>query len=338
MMENGRVSCKICFGGGPRFRFVGVAGRFAFRPGSSLFGLTKGASETMSMYWTNPVGSLGRVTRAAVMTVTCVGLVVGFWAAQGRAEVLVDEAWADGSRAENKLPSEAAVWIGREKDVTVSEGVLSTIVGTKSQKMWLYFTADEPVTLVTGQTLTAAISFIPRGALYENTSRNFRVGLFYDADSPRVEADTNADSGGEGEPWANATGYAVQLLLTNDPYTGTASFVVGKRIAKAHPNLLGTTADYTRTPGGARISEELDKEYTLQLAVKRVSDDQVDVTAALYEGEKKLSSTTMHDYGAQFGGDAPICDKFDLLYLRLSDNFTTADQIDFTGIKVTLEP
>ncbi len=292
----------------------------------------------MLKHGTNPVGSLEMASRTTKLAAICAGLVIGLWSAVGHAEVLLDETWADGSRAENKLPTEAAAWVGRSDDATVSQGVLSTKMGKMSQKIWLYFTAGEPVTLAAGETLTASISFIPRGALYENTSRNFRVGLFYDPSSPRVEEDTNADSGGKGDPWADATGYAVQLLLTNDPYTGTASFVLGKRIDMTHPNLVGTSADYTRTPGGARINEVLDKQYTLKLSVKKVGDKQVDLSAALYDGDEKLSSTTMHDYGTQFDGDPPVYDKFDLLYLRLSDNMTTADQIDFTEIKVTLEP
>ena len=288
----------------------------------------------MAMLWTN---KRKMKNATATLAAVCVGLIVSLWSTTGWAEVLVDESWADGSRAENKLPDEAAVWIGRTDDVTVSDGFLSTTMDIRSQKLWLYFTPQEPVTLATGQSLTASISFIPRGALYENTSRNFRMGLFYDGTSPRVADDTNSDSGGKEGPWADATGYAVQLLLTNDPYTGTASFVLSKRISTTHPNLLGTTADYAKMPGGARVSEELDKEYTLTLVVKKVADDQVDLSAALFQGDKKLSSTTVHDNGSQLGG-TPVYDKFDMLYLRLSDNLTTADQIDFTGIKVTLEP
>jgi hypothetical protein len=63
----------------------------------------------------------------------------------------------------------------------------------------------------------------------------------------------------------------------------------------------------------------------------------VDFTATLYQGSDKISTSTVHDNGAQLG-DAPIYDKFDMLYLRLSDGMTTADQIDFTRIEVTLEP
>jgi hypothetical protein len=290
----------------------------------------------MSKYWSDPAGRVGVARRAIVLMAVLAGFAAGSWAAPGSAEVLLDELWADGSRTENKLPAESSVWIGRAADVAVSPGLLSTKMGDVSQKIWTYFTPDEPVTLAVGQTLTASISFIPRGTLYEHNSRNFRFGLFHDATSPRVEMDTAMDSGGADNPWADATGYAVQFLLTSDPYTGTSSFVVGKRTDMTHTSLLGTSDDYARVPGGKRVSEELDKEYTLTLAIKKVSDKQVDITATLSQGSETLSTTTVRDNGVQLG-DTPIYDKFDLLYLRLSDKMTMADQIDFTSFKVTLE-
>jgi hypothetical protein len=53
-----------------------------------------------------------------------------------RADVLLDDKFADGSRAESKRPAEAAVWVGRESDVTVAQGALSTTMGPASQKIW----------------------------------------------------------------------------------------------------------------------------------------------------------------------------------------------------------
>ena len=91
-------------------------------------------------------------------------------------------------------------------DVTVAAGALSTKMGPASQKIWTYFTDAEPVTLAVGQKLTASISFIPRKVLPESTSRSFRIGLFHDATSPRVEDDVNNDGGGAGAPWTDATG------------------------------------------------------------------------------------------------------------------------------------
>jgi hypothetical protein len=291
----------------------------------------------MLTQWSNPVRSLGTTRMAPMLVAIMAGLAAVSWSAAARAEVLLDEAWADGSRAETKLPAEAAVWVGRDEDVTVSKGLLSTKMGDMSQKMWVYFTPSEPVTLAVGQTLTASLSFIPRGALYENASRGFRVGLFHDPTSPRIEKDTSDDGGGTGDPWSDATGYAVQFLLTSDEYTGTAPFDLGKRTELTNPSLLGTSSVFTKTSGGMRVNESPDKEYTLTLTVKKVSDTQVDATTTLSQGSETLATATVHDNGVQLGGK-PIADKFDMLYIRLSDSMTTADQIDFTRFKVTVEP
>jgi hypothetical protein len=251
------------------------------------------------------------------------------------ADVLLDEKWADGSRAESSRPAEAAVWVGRAADVSVSEGVLSTKLGETSQKIWTYFTDQEPVTLAVGQKLTASISFIPRGKLSEGTSRSFRIGLFHDPTSPRVESDVNNDGGGGGAPWTDAKGYAVQVLVTGGEYSSTKPFDLGKRTNLESPTLLGTSGDYIKMSGGSPVTLELDKEYRVTLEIAKVSEKQVDLTAGLYQGAQRLSTWSLSDDGSWLGAD-PVYDKFDQLFIRISDNSTTADQIDFTNFKVEL--
>ena len=249
------------------------------------------------------------------------------------ADVLLDENWSDGSRAETNLPAEAAVWIGREADATVSAGTLSTKMGEASQKIWLYFTDGQPVALANGQKLTASVTFVPRGALHSITSRSFRFGVFYDPTDPRVETDVNSDGGGEGAPWKDAQGYAVQMLMTDDPATSVKALDLGKRVNMESQSLLGASGDYAKMSGGTPAHLELDKEYTLTLEISKKSDKQVDVTASLSEGETQLSTWSLSDDGFTLG-TSPIVDKFDLLYVRVSDNETTADQFDFKNFKV----
>jgi hypothetical protein len=249
------------------------------------------------------------------------------------ADVLLDDKFADGSRAESNRPAEAAVWAGRKGDVAVTKGSLSTKMAEASQKIWTYFTDAEPVTLGVGQTLTATISFIPRQTLAESTSRSFRIGLFHDATSPRVEQDVNNDSGGLGAPWKDAQGYAVQVLVTGGEYAGSSPFDLGKRTAEASNSLLGTSGDYIKMSGGTPVALKLDTEYRFVFKIAKVSDTQVDLTTSLFQGDEELSSFTLSDDGSTLGS-APINDKFDQLYMRIADNVTTADQIDFTNFNV----
>ena len=256
--------------------------------------------------------------------------------ATGRCDTLLDDQLLDGSRLEIKRPTEAAVWVGRDEDVTVSNGALSTRLGENSQKIWTYFTDSEPVNLAVGDTLTTSVSFVPRSVLAEATSRSFRMGLFHDPTSPRVESDVNNDGGGNGAPWTDSMGYAVQVLITGGEYSSTKPFDLGKRVNMASPSLLGTSGDYIKMSGGTPATLELDKEYRVTLSVEKVSDTEVELTTALYDGDEELSSWSMTDDGSMLGAD-PIYDQFDQLFIRIADNATTADQIDFTNFKVELE-
>ena len=276
------------------------------------------------------VGGARRVVIAVLGLVLCI--LAGRSACLG--QVLVDDRWADGSRSESNRPAEAAVWVGREDDVAVANGVLSTKLGETSQKIWSYV-ADEPVTLAVGQKLTASVSFIPRGALAETSSRSFRLGLFHDPTDPRVESDVNNDGGGAGAPWTDAQGYAVQMLFTGGEYASTKPFDLGKRHNLEGPSLLGTSGDYVKMSGGTSTTLELDKEYRLTLEVSRASETQIDLTASLYAGEEELATWSVSDDGSWLG-DAAVYDRFDMLFIRIADNTTTADQIDFTNFKVEL--
>jgi hypothetical protein len=252
-------------------------------------------------------------------------------------QVMLDEKWNDGSRAESKRPKEAAVWVGRKDDVTVKKGVLSTKLTPSSQRIWTYFTDKEPIALIVGQRLRASVTFIPRSKLSESTSRSFRIGLFHDSTSPRIEKDVNNDGGGPAAPWNDAKGYAVQALVTGGEYSSTKPFDVGKRVNLESKSLLGTSGDYSKVSGGDPVALAIDKPYTITLDVDRVGDSQTDITVRYWHDKKPLSSWSVTDDGDYLGTDPPN-DMFDLLFIRLANNNTIADKIDFTNFKVELLP
>lgn len=250
-------------------------------------------------------------------------------------EVLLDDKLADGSRAETSRPAEAAIWVGRKNDVATAPGKLSTSMTPASQKLWTYFTDKEPVSLAVGQKLIVSLSFIPRGKLAETTSRSFRLGVFHDPTSPRVEADVNSDAGGPDMPWRDATGYAVQMLLSGDEYSSTKPLDLGRRVNLESPSLLGSSGDYAKVSGGQPVTFVPDREYTLSLHIARLSQAEVEVTASIRQGSEMLSTWSVTDDGNYLGTD-PVYEKFDQLFIRISDNATTADRIDFTNFAVEL--
>ena len=246
---------------------------------------------------------------------------------------MLDEKWSDGSRAESNRPKEAAVWVGREGHVMAKQRALSTAMTASSQKLWTYFTDKNPVSLRVGEKLIARVTFIPREALSETSSRSFRIGLFRDATSPRVERDVNSDAGGDDAPWADAQGYAVQVLVTGGEYTSTKPFDLGKRTNLEGRSLLGTSGEYAKVSGGQPVALKLGKEYTVTLQVHRVAEAEIELTADYRRGDERLAEWTVTDDGNYLGPD-PIYDKFDMLYIRISNNTETADRFDFTNFKV----
>jgi hypothetical protein len=253
----------------------------------------------------------------------------------GAAQVLLDEKWTDGSRAETKRPAETAVWVGRKSDVTLKPGSLTTVVSPSSQKLWLYFTDKEPVKLAVGQKLATSISFVPRGAVNTTSSRGLRIGLFHDPNSPRVESDINNDGGGNDAPWTDAKGYAVQVLVGGNELSRTKPFDLGKRVDTASRSLLGTSGDYMKVSGGEPVTLKADMEYRVTLEIERIAENEVEVTSSLHQGAELLSSWSVVDDGDYLGTE-PVCEAFDLLFIRISNQATAADKLEFTNIKVEL--
>jgi hypothetical protein len=262
-------------------------------------------------------------------------LCCGFCASTVLGQVLLDDKWSDGSRAESKRPKESAVWVGPNAGVAVAEDAISVTLTPSSQKIWTYFTDKEPVTLKVGQKLQASVSFVPRGSLSESTSRSMRFGLFHDPTNPRVEKDLNNDGGGPDAPWTDAKGYAVQVLVTGGEYSSTRPFDLGKRTNLESKTLLGTSGDYTKVSGGQPVTLALDREYTVTFEIDRVSESQTDLTVSYRQGKEELSSWSVTDDGNYLGTE-PVYDKFDMLFVRLSNNTTLSDKIDFTNFKVEL--
>src|SRR4029079_1827467 len=138
------------------------------------------------------------------------------------------------------------------------------------------------------------------------------------------------DGGGEGAPWTDATGYAVQVLLNGNPSLTTKPFDLGKRVNLKSASLLGVSGDYLKKSGGAPVTLKLDTEYRVELSIARETDTKVVLTSSLYHATEQLSTFSQSDDGTTLGS-TPIYDKFDLLYIRLANRGTAADQIDFTN-------
>jgi len=267
--------------------------------------------------------------------------------------ILLNDTWADGNRTSTSLPSDSPTWIGQSAgngSNSVSPGSLDFVLPTNSLKAWTYFTSDnsapdtnQPHNAVTqlgvGDQMVAWTTFTPTGVTAANTSKGFRVGLFFDPTDARVESDTNSDAGGGTSPWADAVGYGVQIPL-NSSSSNSNPLSIGKRTSSANTSLLGSNSSYTLAPtGGSAYSITSGNSYKLQLTLNVVSATQLDVTATLLQGTTVLATQTVSDLGSTFGGTAvigalpgnnAIYTKFDQLFFRNSDN-TQATGLSFTN-------
>lgn len=268
------------------------------------------------------------------------------WLQAATAAVLLDDTFADGDRTDTNLPTESAVYVGVPSSggaVNVSPGVLSQSVGDSSMKIWTYFAADgNEVSLAPGEKLVATIDFQLKGNLYDNTSRSFRLGVYNDPTDPNVLVDVNSDGGGSGNPWSDATGYAIQIPFTAGP-SAASPFQIFKRV-NVNTSLLGSGGAMSSSPsGGTAVTQSLDTPYSLQFVIDRVSANQVNLTATLSDANGVLSTHTVSDDGSTFAsgglpGSGDVYTTFDHLFIRTSNNTSTADQIDYTRINVAVVP
>ncbi len=263
-------------------------------------------------------------------------------AGMANAAFILDDTFADGSRGETNLPNESAVWVSHADGVTMGVGSLNfdQTESGGSQKMWTHFAPDgSPVSLGVGEQLRATIEFTPRTALYDNSSRSLRFGLFNDPTDSQVMSDTNDDGGGTGDPWTDSTGYGVQVALSTGA-TSSANANVGKRTDLLNNSLMGSSGAWTFDSGGDPIVNSLDTLYTMVLELDRTAADQVNVTFSISDAGGLISTHTITDdpNGSGAFGTDPVATQFDHLFFRFSNNTSTADDLDFSRIAVEYIP
>lgn len=265
----------------------------------------------------------------------------------GYAVTLLDDSFEDGlfldgSDTDN-LPDETIFYVGRPEDAL--EGIAGTaryaMEPGGSQKGHFYFTTGNKYSqLENGDSLFVSIDFIPRLAINTNdTSRNWRWGVFYDPTDPSVRENTNDDGGGDGDPWTDAEGYGVQnaFMSVQDPNSPRTQFDAGKRTGLATTNLLGSSGAYTKNSGGDAIEFALNNEYRFEQLITRVSDLLTIYTVSMYDvtgGNVLLSTHTVNDDGAELGGD-PAYNRFNFVAFRNSTAEESADVFDFKNFTVT---
>lgn len=245
-------------------------------------------------------------------------------------DVLLYDTFADGSRVETNLPNESGFWASSAGDVTTSVGNVALDMAGSSRRMHTYFAPEgSPVSLNVGEQLKATIEISAEGYFSDSSSRNFRLGLFYD--DVQMAQDGVGDSG-LSNGWYDATGFNAQFSLSSSDTSANAR--VGKRTAtEGTLSLLGSDSAYTYAPNGDKVTFlSLETIYTITMLVDYKAADLMEVTFTFSEGDTLLASASLTDDGT-FGGK-PMYTDFDLLMFRLSSEAGTADVVNFQSIKI----
>jgi hypothetical protein len=157
---------------------------------------------------------------------------------------------------------------------------------------------------------------------------------------------TSVDGGGAGNPWTDATGYALQFGVSTG--ANNKPFQLEKRTT-SNTSLLGSSGAYTAasTGGGSGFALANTTSYVVLLNFKMVSSSQMDVTGTLMQGTTVLGTQTVSDLGTSFGGTAigsglltgsqGLYTNFDQLYFRNADA-SQESSVAFSEWKVDYTP
>jgi hypothetical protein len=242
----------------------------------------------------------------------------------GAAVTLLDDTWVEGSRTEQKPPTQSAWFASNSTNLVATAGKLTAFGSSSSRQFITYFpVADGPVSLAkTGDAITATITFRPWDVTEENPSHNLRLGLF-DSVGKRIKTDSVPHGGG-------AKGYA--LFLNFGQKFGTANaFQINARTNLANTDLMGATGAYSQLscsgqPANHSAAFTNGGLYTLSISVKRAGVASMDIKTTVTGGGLSLTNSAS-DLEAVFTS-------FDAFAIRTSSAGGTAGRFEITEFKV----
>ena len=127
------------------------------------------------------------------------------------ATTLLDDTFADGTRNNQNLPTDATWYVSSSGSWTTTANAMTVVNGTTAILGVSYFSVNSstPVNLGVGDTLTATIKFSFIGVTTLNTSGGFRIGLFDFADSTLSPKWATADLSSNSGQGSGVQGYAL---------------------------------------------------------------------------------------------------------------------------------
>ena len=191
------------------------------------------------------------------------------------ATTLLDDTFADGTRTNQNLPTDAAWYVSSSGSWTTMSGALSVAMSSSAVLGVSYFgaNASSPVALSVGDILTVTLKFTFNGVAAANTSGGLRLGLFDFADSTLSPKWAVNDLSGNSVLGNGVQGYALFQTL-GATFNNSSPINLLKRTTPSDASLLGTSGDYTTLGSGPGSTNGFGgfvsgAPYQLQLSVLR---------------------------------------------------------------------
>ena len=245
------------------------------------------------------------------------------------ATTILDDTFADGTRNNQNLPVESAWYASTGAALAAAPGAMTLTQGSSAILAVTYFTtsANNPVSLNVGDTLSANITFTFTGVAPLNTSQGFRLALC-DFGTNRVSADFSSNSSQGGNVPAYALFQNMGLSFNN-----ATPMDVYARTTVSDKSLLGTSGDWTSLAVGPGSTNNFpgftnNVPYTLQFSIQRTDVNAIQVTVTWLNDVSgtTLSTTVIDTTATNFN--------FDGIALRPQSAATSASGIIFNEVQV----
>jgi pectate lyase len=253
--------------------------------------------------------------------------------APARATVLLDDTFADGTRNNTSLPTDAAWYASSGGSLTATTGAMTLSMGTSAILGVSYFTtnASSQASLGVGDTLAVTITYTFNGVAPLNSSQGFRLAVC-DFGANRVSADFSSSS----SQGANVPAYALFQTM-GVTFNNTTPMDLRKRTTLTDTSLLGTSGDWTSLGTGPGSTNGFSgfvngTQYTLQLSLQRTGSSSLQITATW------LNTATGATLSTSETDSSATSFNFDGLAIRPQSAATSASSIVFNEVRVELVP
>ena len=251
---------------------------------------------------------------------------------QVHATVILDDTFADGTRNNQNLPTDAAWFASSGASLTATPGAMTLIMSGSAILGVSYFApSNSPIFLNIGDTLQATITFTFNGVDTANSSQGFRFAIC-DFSTNRASADLSSSS----SQGANVPAYALFQNMSGT-FSSSSPMDIRKRTTLTDSSLLGTSGDWTSLTTGPGNTNSFSGfangiQYTLQISLQRtdVGSIQITMTWVNKSNGTTLSTTVADAAAANFN--------FDGFGLRPQNAANSTTNIVFNEVRVELVP